>query len=525
MKQLIDIINDLFRRFTPLQRLVIVIVFIGMLSAIISLVMWANRPEYSILYSDLEPSAASKIVGDLRSMKVSYKLDHSGKTISVPAEDVAELRLKFNESGYVGNNIAGYEVFDNAKIGMTSFMQNLNMRRALEGELIKTINQFPGVKNSRVHFVLPEGKLFAEDEKGKASVVLYMKNGVYLSDEQVKGITSLVSNSVKGINPESVVVVDADGNLLSENQNNEATLGSAKSQWDLQKSIEYNLQKKVLRIIEGIVGSRNAVVEVSVDLDFEKIERTTEAFDPDNVVVVSEEKHSETSSGDDPSRFNSEDVITNFELNKTVEHFISSTGNIQKLSVAVLVNGKDETSTDESGEEIVKHIPRRDDELQQIALLVQSAVGYDENRGDIVEVRNLEFDRSASQADLEYFAQAENKEMMMDVISKLLIGVGILSAFIVTKKLLESTGVSRLQLQSVSSKGALPGKDNLALQNGVEENEIAADVYMKKLSPEARAKMKAKDQMTEEVVSFAKERPEDTARLLRHWLIGVNNDA
>ena len=153
MKQFLNILYDLFRRFTPVQRIVVVIVFIGMLSAIISLVMWANRPEYTILYSELEPSAAGKIVSDLRSMKVKYTLEHNGRTISVPAKDVAELRLKFTESGYVGSNIAGYEVFDNAKIGMTSFMQQLNMRRALEGELVKTINQFPGVNNSRVDIV------------------------------------------------------------------------------------------------------------------------------------------------------------------------------------------------------------------------------------------------------------------------------------------------------------------------------------------------------------------------------------
>lgn len=519
MKQLSNIINDLFSRFSLVQRLVIIVVFIGMLSAIISLVIWANRPEYALLYADLEPSAASKIVSDLRSMKITYKLDHSGQKISVPAKDVSELRLKFTESGYVGNSIAGYEVFDDAKIGMTSFMQQLNMRRALEGELIKTINQFPGVKNSRVHFVLPEGKLFKEDEKGTASVVLYLKKGMYISEDQVKGIVALVSNSVKGIDPENVVVVDTEGKLLSETQENEASLGSARSQWDLQKSIEYNLQKKVLRIVEGIVGNRNAVVEVSADLDFEKIERTVEAFDPDNVVVVSEERHSETSSGEDPSRFNSEDVITNFELNKTVEHFISSAGTVKKVSVAVLINEKVEPFTNESGEEVGKHVPRSSEELQQIARLVQSAVGYNEDRGDVVEVKNMKFDKSDTQVDKEYFAQAEKREMIMAGISKSLIGIGILIAFFIVRRLLENTGTTRLQLQSSNGMGAINSNNIQVLSEDSGEDDLPLDNYMRKLSPEARAKIKAKDVMTEKVISYAKDKPEETAKLLRHWLI------
>ncbi|MDP8237832.1 MAG: flagellar basal-body MS-ring/collar protein FliF [Candidatus Hatepunaea meridiana] len=520
MRQFIDIINQMLKRFTPVQRILIVIVFIGMLSAIISLVMWANRPEYTVLYSDLEPSSASKIVSDLRSMKIKYKLEHNGRMISVPGKDVAELRLKFSEAGYVENTTAGYEVFDNAKIGMTSFMQQLNMRRALEGELVKTINQFPGIRNSRVHLVLPEGKLFEEDRKGSASVVLYLKKGMYLSSEQVRGIAALVSNGVKGIDPENVVVVDTEGNLLSESNSEETAVGTARNQWDLRKSIESKLQKKILRIVEGIVGNNNAVVEVSAELDFEQTERTIEAYDPDNVVVVSEERHSETSSGSDPTQSTSEDVITNFELNKTVEHFISSAGTINMLSIAVLVNGKVTTTTDNSGKDVSEYTPRSNDELAQIATLVKSAAGYSENRGDIVEVRNLQFDRSAIETDNEYFVKAEKREMMMGMITKLIIGIGVLMAFFLTKKLLESAGKTVRQVQSGGSIAAIQGISRIGLPEPGANDEIAEDMYMKNLSPEAQARLKAKDRMTEAVVSHAKEKPEDAAKLLRSWLTG-----
>ncbi len=511
-------IDNLFRRYNPGQRIVIVVVFIGIISAIISLVIWANRPEFSVLFSDLEPTGAARIVSDLRGMKVKYKLADNGRTIYVPLKEAPELRLKFADEDYPGGPVVGYEVFKDAKIGMTSFMQQLNMRRALEGELTKTINRLRGVQNSRVHLVLPEGSLFEEDKKGSASVVLYLKKGMSLSDEQVRGIAALVSNSVKGIAPEDVVVVDSEGMLLSGSQDGDQALGSVKNQWDLRHSVEARVRQKVVRIVEGIVGARNALVEVSVDLDFEQIEKTIEAYDPDNVVVVSEERHSETSSGGGAPQSNREDLVTNFELNKTLEHFVGNTGNIKRLCVAVLVNGKSKRSVDESGGEVTEYVPRTSGELEQIASLVKSTVGYNPQRGDVVEVRNLPFDRSALEADRQYFLQNERRAMWVGIVSKVLLGCGILIAFLLLKGLLKSS-VKTLALmptrQSIAAVGSDGGLPELPPAEGDEFNE---DMYIKKLSPEAKARLQAKGKMTEEVINYAKENPEDAARLLRSWI-------
>ncbi len=160
MENLFNQISELFKSYTTGQKSILITLFIGMISAIISLVVWANRPEYELLYSDIDPTTASKMVTDLKTSKIKYKLENGGKTIFVPTENVSELRLKFTEQGYVGDMISGYEIFDNNEIGMTTFKQKLNMRRAIEGELTRTINQFPGVMNSRVHIALPEEKLF-----------------------------------------------------------------------------------------------------------------------------------------------------------------------------------------------------------------------------------------------------------------------------------------------------------------------------------------------------------------------------
>ncbi len=526
-------LGKLFQRYTSIQRVMIGVVFIGMISAIISLVLWANKPDYDILFSDLEPTVASRIVSELRSQKVKYRLENNGQTIFVPAENASELRLLFAEEGLVGSTVPGYDVFDNQKIGMTSFMQKLNMRRALEGELTKTINQFPGVSNSRVHLVLPEGKLFDDNEQGSASVVLYLKNGRYISAEQVKGIAAMVANSVDGISAENVVVVDTEGNMLTENTDDNAVIGSAGNQWELRTSIESKLRSKVHDIVESVVGAMNAQVEVSVDLDFEQIERTTEAFDPENVSILSEERHSETSVNSDSTsntneNYTNENVVTNYELNKTVEHFISSKGDISKLSVAVLVNGKHVTKTDPDGNEIKEYVPRTAKELSQIEALVKSAVGFDGDRGDIVEVQNLEFDRSDLELDQKYFKEAEKKEMWAGLINKGFMGVALLIAFLVIRGLLKNYGPLLPLPEPVEPPSELIEgvKGAQQLPAGIEmppDYELSEDLYIKKLSPEAQAKMKAKDKMTNEVVEYAKSSPEATAKLIRSWLTNQNS--
>ena len=525
MSDIANRFSEIFSRYTLAQRVVMSVVIIGMASAIISLMLWANRPEFTVLYSDLDPSNASDIVNDLRTSKIQYKVERGGRTILVPADKVAELKIQFADAGYIGSTSVGYEVFDNSKIGMTTFMQQLNMRRALEGELVKTINQFPGIRNSRVHLVFPEKGLFEDRNDGSASIVLYEMKNTYLNQDQVKGIVALVANSVDGIKPENVVVVDSEGNLLS-NTHNEMALGTSGNQWDLRHAIERKIQNKVKYIVEGVVGYGNSVIEVSVDLDFEQIDRTTEFYDPENVVIISEERLSESSNSGGDSTENSgedyskENVVTNYELNKTVEHFTGNTGTIKNLSVAVLVNGSSITTTDENGEKVSSYQERSKKDLDRIAALVRSAVGYDAERGDKVEVQNLEFDRSIYESDKEYFNEFEKNEIWASLIDKGFIGIGILLAFFILRSLMKN-GLPIFQMGAMGSAApVLPGGDSdHLLQEHEESSSHSSDIYMAKLSPEAREKLQTKDRMTEDVLEFSKEAPEDAARIIRTWLM------
>lgn len=582
MENFFNQISSMFNRYTLAQRSVIVTLFIGMISAIIALVVWANRPEYELLFTDIDPSTASKMVGDLKSQKVKYRLENGGKTILIPTESVSEWRLKFTEQGYIGDMITGYEIFDNSEIGMTTFKQKLNMRRALEGELTRTINQFPGVINSRVHLALPEEKLFEKEKDGKASVVLYVPPGVILDVEQVKGISALVANSVDGINPDGVVVVDSEGILLSDSKGEQAVMGSTGNQWDLKNSVESRLQMKVQDILDGVLGYQNSIAKVSVNLNFEKIERTTEAFDPDKVVILSEERQTESSFGQDSAKYDKENVLTNYELNKTVEHYVSPTGDISRITVAVLVNGTYINEEDEEGNKQKVYQARSDVELNQIADLVKSSVGFMEERGDVIEVENIRFDRSAFDEDMEYFEKAETRAMWASVINKGLLLVSVLVALFVMRTLFKKTeeepatlsllgetepaleglpeGEGELEkleagegekeelseeeklseeeekeqkekvdmLEEYFEKNKIKPTDALrgwfskylkdSTGEEIEEDEIDEDIFIKKLSPEARARLKAKDKMTSAVIDFAKETPNNASKLIHSWI-------
>jgi len=548
MTHLLNILGNIFRRYSPAQRAVLTVVFLLLLSITVSLVMWANRPEYVILFSDLDAKNASKIITDLQGSKVRYEIEDGGTTILVPKEVASEYRLRFVEAGYVGQTVSGYELFDDQKLGMTSFMQQLNMRRALEGELTKTISQFPGVERSRVHLVMPEGKLFEKGESASASIVLSLTPGRYVGESQIKGIAALVANSVEGLNANSVVVIDTDGNLLTDGQNEELTMGASSSQWDMRHSLERKLESKVQHLLEGIVGPQNSMVEISVDMNFEKLDRTQELFDPENVVVLSEERHAESSTNLDTTNninttHENENVVTNYEMNRTVEHFVANSGVITKQTVAVLVNGSFQDSEGDDGEPTRIYVPRSSQEISQIVALVKSAVGFSGDRGDIVEVQNIKFDKSMVEDDRDHFEALAAKEMQASLINKGLMGLGILVAFVVVRGLLKSVG-DDIELPLLIDGGSMPaalqggrpGQSQMGLQQGggtaipgarttipyEPEPDMDSAAFMAKLSPEARAKLQAKDKMTTEVIDYSKDNPEDTAKLLRTWMTPIS---
>ncbi len=529
-------LQHLFSQYSMKQRIIIIGVLIGFFSAAVALVLWANRTEYSVLYSNIDPNSAGSVVADLRNSKIPFRLENGGTTILAPSDQINELRLKYVQSGFIKDNVNGYEIFEKNNLGMTTFMQRLNFKRALEGELMRTINQFPEIKQSRVHLVIPEDKLFEGEKEGSASVVLHFMPGAHMNTNQVKGIAALVANSVEGIEPKDVVVMDDDGNVLVQDDEGNASMGNVGNQYELRQSLEQQLQKKVQDIVGGVVGKNNMVVKVSADLNFDRIERTKEEIDPDNTAILSQEKYNESSkSAIDTSNYNVQKVTSNYEISKTKETYVSNTGDIKRLTVAVLVNGRYQKNKTKDGKEAYTYIPRSEEELNQIASLVKSAVGYNEDRGDVVEVQNMKLADRQVTKDKEYFEQGIRFDFWEKIITYGLIFVGLLLALFLLKGMLK-TSVAQLALPGGGTAAAesLPGSvpasseesqalnENTSVSGQIKrpqpEEEISEDFYMKKLSPEARAKMKAKDKMTDEVIKFAEENPENTTKLIRSWL-------
>ena len=306
----------------------------GLVALIVSLVFLV-RPSYETLYLGLETEEAAQVVEKLAEYKVAYRLENGGNTVQVPRKDIYDVRLKLASEGLPRSGSLGYEILDESKLGMTEFLQKINYRRALEGEISKSISSINGVNSSRLHIVMPEPRLFKEDkQEATASVILTLSRAGGISQNQVEGIIYLVASSVEGLHPENITVLDSAGRLLSSKKQG-SELGQLTSyQHELKKNVEEYLENKALSILDPVIGPERSVVKVSAQLNFEQVEQTIENFDSDNPAVRSQEKITESSSEENPAAGgaggkgtmvsnSTENVVTNYEINRTLQHIVN----------------------------------------------------------------------------------------------------------------------------------------------------------------------------------------------------------
>ncbi|OPL15465.1 MAG: hypothetical protein AVO39_07935 [delta proteobacterium MLS_D] len=400
-----------FGRLTPSRQIAFVSVMILSVATIFIIFHFMNRTDYVVLYSDLSPEETGAVTLKLKEKNVPYQVSLSGGRVMVPSDQLSELRIEMASSGLPLRGGTGFEIFDEKNFGVTEFVQKLNYQRALQGELARTISGLDEIAGSRVHIVLPEKSVFSETSRNPtASVALRMKQGQRLQPSQVDGIVKLVAGSVEGLNPEDVMVVDNSGVILSSAGPQSEFALMTGSQLEYRKSIEHDLTERVQSMIERVVGEGKAIVTVSAVLDFEEFQKTEEYFDPDEPVVRSVQRKTERSANPlsakestvEPTgeKENSKTVVNreqndeviHYEVSKTVSTSVKPLGEIENLSVAVVVDGSYRVG--ESGEEVYE--PRSAQELAQLDDLVKKAVGFDERRGDQVTVSNIPF----KQADL-----------------------------------------------------------------------------------------------------------------------------
>ena len=371
--------------------------------------------DLALLYGELEVSDSSQIVSRLETMGIPYELRREGSEILVPADKALRLRMAMAEEGLPSGGSVGYEIFDRAdSLGTTSFVQEVNHLRALEGELARTIRTISQVKSVRVHLVIPERELFSRDKPmPSASIILVLDRRATLAKPQVLAIQHLVAAAVPGLKPASVSIVDNNGTLLARGTDDASGLLTGSTADEMRIAYENRTTRMIEELLQRSLGYGNVRAEVSAEMDFDRITRNSEVFDPEGQVVRSTqfiEEQSSSSDGDgqapvtvgnnlpDPNlglpggaqsesqAARTEETI-NYEISKTVETHVREAGLLRRLSVAVLVDGSYEPGADGS----TTYVPRSAEELQQIETLVRSAVGYDSARGDTVEIVNMRF--------------------------------------------------------------------------------------------------------------------------------------
>ncbi len=368
---------------------------------------------YGLLYGELDLHDSGQIVQKLEAMNVPYQLRGDGAQILVPADQVARLRVAMAETGLPHGGSVGYEIFDKSEtLGTSNFVQNVNHLRALEGELARTIGSIASVQGSRIHLVLPKRELFSrERQEPSASIVLKTRGGERLGKTQVAAIQHLVAAAVPGLRPGRVSIVDNEGNLLARGTDEGGPQLGASNTEEMQANYETRLGHSVEEMLERSVGPGKVRVEVHAEMDYDRVTTNSESFDPDGQVVRSTQSVSEQSdsseSGEQPvtvannlpesqsnkanaggrSKNGRNEETVNYEITKTVKSHVREGGMVKRLSVAVLVDGAYAVGADGSK----TYQPRSPEELKQLGTLVRSAIGFNGERGDTVEVVNLRF--------------------------------------------------------------------------------------------------------------------------------------
>ncbi len=375
---------------------------IAVLAVILIVVLsLSTSKRYAVLYSNLSEKDAAQIVEKLKENNVDYELKNGGETILVPEKKVYDLRLRMASAGLPEESVAGYEIFDKTNLGMSEFVQKINYRRALEGEIARTIMSSDQIKKARVHIVIPEKTLFEKDQKKPtASIVLTLKSKMSKSYIDFSGIQKLVAASVEGLSPDDVIITDERGKVLSEIEPDKKTIaGKTAAQYELQRQVEEYLTRKAQSMLDAALGVGNSEVRVTADLDFEQIEKTKTLYDAENQAVRSEQQISSSNSALDTvpnygviNKQSQQNNITNYEIPTTVEKVVNEVGNVKRLTVAIAVNGKDTVIQGKDGDIKLINLPPSQKKLNDIKTLVENAVGFDAGRGDNIEVKYVPFE-------------------------------------------------------------------------------------------------------------------------------------
>jgi len=506
--RIFDLINAFLSSPAKGRNLFIVVILLLSVVGFGSLIFWNSQPDYQVLFSNLSQEDAGEMTNKLKEKKIPFQLTSSGTTLLVPRDRVYDLRLSLAAEGLPKGGGVGFEVFDRTNLGTTDFVQKLNYQRALQGELSRTIKQIREVEQARVHIVTPKESLFVEEQrKPTASVFVKTRSGMSLGVSQVEGIVHLVASAVEGLEPGYITVLDTSGKILSKRNDTTLVGQLTTTQLEYQRNIEEGLKKKAQGMLEEVLGPNKAIARVSTEIDFQQIDITEERYDP-NTVLRSEQKNTERSSATSgasllsseakkepvadtktprtrpnvppepsakvpvgpsaPLNANSSErqhEIRNYEVSRINKHIKNPVGKVVKVSAAVIVDGAYKEVADAKGKKEKQYVPRSQEEMKNLENIVKKAIGYDEERGDQVEVIHMPFYWSISEEETKPVKGSPWQEYLMIAYKPIVsLVLALLFILFVIRPLFKrgffTPGREMTALPSVSSPGApetLPG--------------------------------------------------------------------
>jgi flagellar M-ring protein FliF len=499
-----------------------------------------TTPQMTTLFTDLSTEDSSAIIKDLERQAIPYELRNDGAVIMVPKDKVTRLRMKLAEGGLPKGGGVGYEIFDKSDaLGTTSFVQNINHLRALEGELARTIRAIDRIQAARVHLVLPERPLFSrETPEPSASIVVRVRGS--LEPQQIKAIRHLVASAVSGLKPQRVSIVDEAGQLLADGEagDNENVAGDER-----RNAYEKRLRNEVEAIVSSVVGAGRARVQLSADFDYNRITQTSDKFDPEGRVLRSSQTREESSATADNSgqvTVNNElpgnqrpdgastakdqskktEETNNYEISHTTKTEVTEAGRVNRISVAVLVDGA--YTKNEKGEMVYQE--RSKDQLDRIATLVRSAIGFDQKRGDQVEVVNLKFAESpavppiAEPSGLLGVLQFTKDDVMYVIELGVMMLLSLVVLFMVIRPLVKRILASEV-IPALTGDDAVPAlTDGSAAAAGSTGQSLVPSAAGLNQIDVAQVQGQVHAQTVHRVGELAERNPNETANIVRQWL-------
>lgn len=553
--------GDLLARLRANPRIPLVIAAAAVIAIVIAMVLWAKQPSYSVLYNNLTDEDGGAIVTQLTQMNIPYRFAENGGALMVPEANVHELRLRLAQQGLPKGGSVGFELLDKEKFGISQFSEQVNYQRALEGELARTIESLGPVKSARVHLAMPKPTLFVREQKApSASVTLTLQPGRALDEGQIQAIAHMVSSSVAGLPPGNVTVVDQTGRLLTRSDSAGRDLNDAQLKYSSE--VEARYQQRIEAILNPILGQGNVHAQVTAQINFDTAEQTDEKYQPNanpsNSAIRSRQTSTSDQSGspypggvpgalsNQPAPANTAQVTpnnaangqaangqnnaannasqttstapassgptnsrrddtVNYELDRSIRHTKVNVGDLQRLSVAVVVNFR----ADDKG----KAVALNEQQLKQIEDLTREAMGYSQSRGDSINVVNSQFNTTEPvTTDLPFWQQQSFFDQLMDAGKWLLVA---LVAFVLYRKMVRP----HLVRKQAAEKAAAEAVAARAATDQPQEEAFNVQLSKDELDQERKSNNRmSAEVMSQRIRDMSENDPRVVALVIREWM-------